>query len=71
MKTISIRVSDDISKRLEKLVGRTKRTKTSFLKEIIEEGLDDQEEAYEALARLNEKNANYLTTKEVEKELGL
>jgi RHH-type rel operon transcriptional repressor/antitoxin RelB len=71
MPVISIRLSDDISRRLNALTKKTKRTKTSFLKEMIEEKLADYEEAYTALERLNEKNARYLSTAELEKKLGL
>jgi hypothetical protein len=38
---------------------------------MIEESLDDFEAGYIALERLNQKNARYLTTEDVEKELGL
>lgn len=33
--------------------------------------LEDYEDAYLALDRLNEKNAHYLTMEEVEKKIGL
>jgi RHH-type rel operon transcriptional repressor/antitoxin RelB len=38
---------------------------------MIETSLEEYEEAYLALERLNEKNARYLTTEELEEELGL
>jgi hypothetical protein len=38
---------------------------------MVEEKLADYEEAYTALERLNDKNAKYLTTEELEKKLGL
>jgi RHH-type rel operon transcriptional repressor/antitoxin RelB len=53
------------------LSEKTKRTKTSFIREMIENSLADYEGAYTALDRLNEKNARYLTSEELEKELGL
>lgn len=71
MMTLSIRLPEEIFKRLSRLSEKTKRTKTSFIKEMIEENLAEYEEAYTALDRLNEKNAKYLTTEELEKELGL
>jgi RHH-type rel operon transcriptional repressor/antitoxin RelB len=71
MPVISIRLPDDISRRLNALARRTRRTKTSFIKEMIEERLADYEDAYTALERLNDKNARYLTTGELEKKLGL
>jgi RHH-type rel operon transcriptional repressor/antitoxin RelB len=71
MITLSIRLPEEIFKRLSRLSEKTKRTKTSFIKEMIEESLVEYEEAYTALDRLNEKNAKYLTSEELEKELGL
>jgi len=38
---------------------------------MLEIYLEDFEDAYSALERLNKKNAKYLTTEEVEKELGI
>jgi len=71
MTTLSVRLSEEIYSRLSRLSEKTKRTKTSFIKEMIENCLEEYEEAYTALDRLNEKNSNYLTTEELEKELGL
>ncbi len=71
MATLSVRLSDETFRRLGRLAEKTKRTKTSFIKDMIEESLSEYEEAYTALDRLNEKNAEYLTTEELEKELGL
>jgi RHH-type rel operon transcriptional repressor/antitoxin RelB len=71
MSVISLRLPDDVHDRLNKLAEKTKRTKSSFIKEMIETSLEEYEEAYLALERLNEKNARYLTTEELEEELGL
>lgn len=69
MGMISLRLPDNIHGRLNRLSEKTKRTKSSFIKEMIEESLEQYEEAYLALDRLNEKNALYLSTEELEKEL--
>jgi RHH-type rel operon transcriptional repressor/antitoxin RelB len=71
MPVISVRLPDEISRRLSALAKKTKRTKTSFIREMIEEELADYEEEYTALERLNDKNARYLTTEKLEKKLGL
>ena len=71
MAMLSVRLSEEIDRRLNMLSEKTKRTKTSFIREMIENSLADYEEAYTALDRLNEKNARYLTSEELEKELGL
>ena len=70
MTVLSVRLPEEIYKRLDILAKKTRRTKTSFIKEIIEDSLADFEEAYTALERLNEKNAKYLTAEELEKKLG-
>jgi RHH-type rel operon transcriptional repressor/antitoxin RelB len=70
MSVLCVRLPEEIYKRLDILAKKTRRTKTSFIKEIIEDSLADFEEAYTALERLNEKNAKYLTTEELEKKLG-
>jgi RHH-type rel operon transcriptional repressor/antitoxin RelB len=71
MTTFSLRLPDDILKRLSMLAKRTRRSKSSFIQEMIENSLEDLEDGYAALERLNQKNAKYLTTEELEKELGL
>ena len=71
MPVISIRLSHEIARRLNALAKRTRRTRTSFIREMLEDELADYEEAYIALERLNDKNARYLTTEELEKKLGL
>jgi RHH-type rel operon transcriptional repressor/antitoxin RelB len=71
MSVLSLRLPDEVHDRLNRLAERTKRTKSSFIKEMIETSLDEYEDAYLALERLNENNARYLTTEELEEELGL
>lgn len=71
MTTLSIRLDDTVFKRLNKLAEKTRRTKTSFIREMIEQALDEYEEAYVALDRLNDKNSKYLKTEELEEKLGL
>lgn len=71
MTTLSLRLPDEVFKRLTLLAKQTRRSKSSFVQEMLEESLDDLEDGYIALERLNQKNARYLTTGDVEKELGL
>jgi RHH-type rel operon transcriptional repressor/antitoxin RelB len=70
-KVLNIRVSDEIARRLEYLSEKTKRPKGFYVKEILEEHLAEYEDSYLALERLNEKNAEYHATEEVEAILGL
>lgn len=69
MPVLTVRIPEHLNARLKRLVEKTKRTKTSFIIEMIEEHLEDYEDGYIALERLNEKNARYLTTDELEEEL--
>jgi len=71
MATLSLRLPEDVFKRLSLLAKKTRRSKSSFIQEMIEESIEDMEDGYTALDRLNQKNAKYLTTEEVEKELGI
>ncbi len=71
MSTLSVRLPDELFERLENLSIKTRRTKSSFIKQMIEEIIEDYEDAYLALDRLKNKKSDYLTTEEVEKELGI
>ena len=68
---LNVRLSEDIAKRLEHLSVKTKRPKGFYVKEILEEHLSEYEDNYLALERLNDKNAKYFTTEEVESILKL
>ncbi len=74
MSAISIRLSDELAKRLEKLAKRTGRTKSFYVTKAIEEHLQDLEDLYIAEQRLIDLRAGRsrtYTTQEVERELGL
>jgi RHH-type transcriptional regulator, rel operon repressor / antitoxin RelB len=74
MSSISIRLSDELAKRLERLAQRTGRSKTFYVTKAIEEHLQDLEDIYIAEQRLIELRAGRgrtYTTEEVERELGL
>jgi len=71
MAVLTIRLDEKTYNRLNKLAFKNRRTKSSYIKEMLEIYLEDFEDAYSALERLNQKNAKYLTTEEVEKDLGL
>jgi len=68
---LNVRLPDDIARRLETLSAKTKRPKSFYVKQMLEEHLADYEDQYLALERLNDKNAKYLSTEEVENALGL
>jgi len=68
-KNITVIIPDEIEKRLEKLSSKTKRPKSFYIKDMLEKYLDEYEDTFLALDRLNEKTAKYYTTEEVEKLL--
>jgi RHH-type transcriptional regulator, rel operon repressor / antitoxin RelB len=70
-KTLNVRISDEVERRLEDLAEKTKRPKSFYIKDMLEKYLDEYEEAYLALERISEKNARYYTTKEAKKLLEL
>ncbi|HPL63409.1 MAG: ribbon-helix-helix domain-containing protein [Syntrophales bacterium] len=70
-KTLNVRISDDIEKRLEDLSLKTKRPKSFYIKDMLEKYLAEYEDAFLALERLNKKNAKYYTSDEVKKTLEL
>jgi RHH-type transcriptional regulator, rel operon repressor / antitoxin RelB len=70
-KVLNVRLPDGIADRLEHLASVTHRPKSFYIKDLLERYLDDYESASLALERLNDKNAKYMMTEEVEKSLGL
>lgn len=67
---LSLRLPNDIEKRLSELAETTGRTKSFYAKEAILKYLDEMEETYIAINRL-EKPAKRISLDDVEKELGL
>ena len=74
MYATSLRLPDDIGKRLTELAKRTGRPKTYYILEAIREHLDDLEDIYIAEQRLADIKAGRSRTysvEEVRRELGL
>jgi RHH-type transcriptional regulator, rel operon repressor / antitoxin RelB len=74
MSSVSIRLPDDVSTRLQDLAELTGRSKTFYMIEAIREHLDDLEDLYIAEKRLIEIRAGRSKThtlEEVERSLGL
>ena len=67
---LAIRLPDQIDRRLASLAKKARRTKTDVAREAIVEHLDDLEDYYVAIARL-EENLKSIPLDEVEKRLGL
>ncbi len=67
---LPIRLSDDLNERLNRLASETGRTKTYYARQAIVTYLEDIEDTYLALKRL-ETPGRYLTTEELKRELDL
>lgn len=66
----SIRLDNGLDKRLQSIVQKTGRTKTSFIREAIEQYIEDMEDYADAVAALRDKGEN-ITLDALEKDLGL
>jgi len=74
VKQTAVRIPEETYQRLQVLAKRTGRTATYYIREAIEEHLDDLEDAYlgeQALEQLRLGNDTTMTLEEVERDLGL
>jgi len=67
---LSVRLSPKLEARLNRLAKRTGRTKAYYAKKAIEDFLEEQEDYFIALSRLEEKLPG-IPLQEVVKKLGL
>jgi len=67
---LSVRLPEDIEKRLSYLSKKTGRTKTYYIREAIVDHLDDLEDIYLSVQRL-EQPAKRWTLEELEKDVDL
>lgn len=70
MNSLTIRLPDEIDKRLNQLSKRTHRTKTFYVREAILSYIEDLEDTYDALKALKEPGQNY-SMAEVVRDLNL
>jgi len=68
--TLAIRLTGDLEERLSSLAKRTGRTKTFYAREALLRYLDEMEDTFVAIERI-EKPGKRLSMKEAEKALGL
>lgn len=68
--TISIRLGDDLEKRLKNLSAATGRTQTYYVLEAVEAYIEDMEDRYLAQSRM-EQPAKRLSMSEARKALEL
>ncbi len=67
----TVRLPDQIARRLEKLAKSTKRSKSSFIVEALQLYLDERDDLETALARVREPQAEYVDHDKVKRALGL
>ena len=67
---IAVRLPPEVEKRLERLARKTGRSKTFYVRQAILQHLEDLEDYYLAVQRL-EKNLPGIPLEEVERRLGL
>ncbi|HBJ74874.1 MAG TPA: hypothetical protein DDY86_05005 [Syntrophaceae bacterium] len=58
-KILNVRLTDELSSRLDFLAEKTKRPKSFYIKEILSRYLPEFEDAYLALDRLNDRKDVY------------
>ncbi|HDZ72234.1 MAG TPA: ribbon-helix-helix protein, CopG family [Aurantimonas coralicida] len=70
----SIRLAPETERRLNALAARTGRSKAFYLREMIEQGLDEMEDYYlasEVLDRVRKGEEKLIALEDVERDLGL
>lgn len=67
---LAVRLPEDIEKRLNALAEKTGRTKTYYVREAVIDHIEDLEDIYLSLSRL-EKPAKRWSLEDLEKEIDL
>lgn len=67
---VSVRLPEDIAKRLNKLAKTLERPKTYIIKKALQEYLEEYEDYLIALHRLSDKEDAIITEKELVEKLG-
>ncbi len=71
MPILTVQLEDDLYEWLNKTAQQQKKSDSTFLKELLELYREDYEDGQPALDHLNRQDAQDLTTKELETELGI
>ena len=71
MRTQTVRLSDDLSSKLDQAVTRTRRSRSSLLREALERFLEDTEDLEIALSRLRDPGSEWVSHAQVVRELDL
>lgn len=70
MQTITAKLPDELYKRLGHLVEETERNKSYFIRQALEEFLEEKEDYLISIARMAKKGKRY-SLEEIEKECDL
>jgi len=71
MTTISIRLPDELAKKLENLASTTERSKTYLVREAVKAYLEEYSDYRIALDRLLDKDDEIIKSSDLRKRLGL
>ncbi|MBT4668724.1 MAG: ribbon-helix-helix protein, CopG family [Candidatus Ruthia sp.] len=68
---LSVRLNEEMQSKLDSLSNATKRPKSFFVKEALENYLDDMVDYYEVQSRSQDSSRNLISVKELEKALNV
>jgi len=68
---LSVRLNEEMQSKLDSLCNATKRPKSFFVKEALENYLDDMVDYYEVQSRSQDSSRNLISVKELEKALNV
>jgi len=68
---LSVRLNEEMQSKLDSLSNATKRPKSFFVKEALENYLDDMIDYYEVQSRSQDSSRNLISIDELEKALNV
>ena len=68
---LSVRLNEEMQSKLDSLSNATKRPKSFFVKEALENYLDDMIDYYEVQSRSEDSSRNLISIDELEKALNV
>ena len=68
---LSVRLNEEMQSKLDGLADATKRPKSFFVKEALENYLDDMVDYYEVQSRSLDSSRNLISVEELEKALNV
>jgi len=68
---LSVRLNEEMQSKLDGLADATKRPKSFFVKEALENYLDDMVDYYEVQSRSQDRSRNLISVEELEKALNV